>query len=316
MNASATLPKTLIVNCEERQRAYERVHLSEYLGERNADSMALGDGNVYLLPGVELRLNERVSEIDRRAREVLTSQGRYRYDKLVLATGSFPFVPPIAGAGDDALAYRTLDDLDRIRDTAAQGARRGVVIGGGRPHSPWRNSDVRSRRAALALSLPPPGSGGELWCGGLDGRRADRAFLSAAARTAVCPGQPRSQIRGHGRRRRRQGIVETREELHNHRLLQSRLDMQLNSHLPAMEFTVQSRALNQPPADGLGSEIERSVLDILQAQTEQMQRAKRLLMKTQQLSEPAAHARLQQAAMDSGRPLLEIARQLLETHHF
>ncbi len=53
------------------------------------------------------------------------------YDKLVLATGSYPFVPPIAGAdGASRLVYRTLDDLDQIR-AAADGARRGVVVGGG-----------------------------------------------------------------------------------------------------------------------------------------------------------------------------------------
>ena len=70
-------------------------------------------------------------ELDPQAREVVTAQGRFRYDQLVLATGSWPFVPPISGAtGTAQLVYRTLDDLDAIR-AAATTARRGVVVGGG-----------------------------------------------------------------------------------------------------------------------------------------------------------------------------------------
>ncbi|CAB5512363.1 Nitrite reductase [NAD(P)H] [Achromobacter anxifer] len=116
---------------EESRRAYDRVHLSEYLNGRDAGSMALGDAALYEQEGVTLRLHTAVLEIDRHRREIVTAQGRHRYDKLVLATGSYPFVPPIAGAeGASRLVYRTLDDLDLIRD-AAGGARRGVVVGGG-----------------------------------------------------------------------------------------------------------------------------------------------------------------------------------------
>ncbi len=53
------------------------------------------------------------------------------YDELVLATGAAPFVPPIEGRDlDGCFVYRTIEDLDAIRDAAA-GASRGVVIGGG-----------------------------------------------------------------------------------------------------------------------------------------------------------------------------------------
>ncbi|BBI60037.1 hypothetical protein HSBAA_13430 [Vreelandella sulfidaeris] len=70
-------------------------------------------------------------EIDRSAQEVVTDQGRYPYDRLVLATGSFPFVPPIPGNDrDGCLVYRTLDDLDAIQ-AAAENATTGVVVGGG-----------------------------------------------------------------------------------------------------------------------------------------------------------------------------------------
>ncbi len=116
---------------DEPRRAYDRVHLSEYLSGRDAESMAMSEAAFYEQPGLTLHLGERVLELDRHQREVVTSQGRHAYDKLILATGSFPFVPPIAGAeGTSRLLYRTLEDLDEIR-AAAQGARRGVVVGGG-----------------------------------------------------------------------------------------------------------------------------------------------------------------------------------------
>ncbi|MNO40552.1 Nitrite reductase [NAD(P)H] [compost metagenome] len=116
---------------EERQRAYDRVHLSEYFSGSDAETLALGDAQLYALHGVRLHLGEAVLEIDRERREVVTSLARYPYDRLILATGSYPFVPPIPGSEAEArLVYRTLDDLDAIR-AAASNARRGVVVGGG-----------------------------------------------------------------------------------------------------------------------------------------------------------------------------------------
>ncbi|MCX2524082.1 nitrite reductase large subunit NirB [Larsenimonas rhizosphaerae] len=124
---------------EERHRAYDRVHLSEYFSGRDAEGLALGEADFCARHGIELRLGEHVSTIDRSARTVTTERGDLPYDQLVLATGSYPFVPQIPtvddGTGHAGLVYRTLDDLDRIRDAAAGVAdnahRRGVVIGGG-----------------------------------------------------------------------------------------------------------------------------------------------------------------------------------------
>ena len=116
---------------EERERAYDRVHLSEYFGGRDAESLALCTPDYYSEHGVQLHLSEAVLEIDREQRQVVTPTGRLAYDKLILATGSYPFVPPIPGAeGNSRLVYRTLEDLDGIR-AAATNARRGVVVGGG-----------------------------------------------------------------------------------------------------------------------------------------------------------------------------------------
>ena len=116
---------------EEPRRAYDRVHLSEYLSGRDAESMTLGEPDFYERAGLALRLDTPVRRIDRKNRMLITDEGSHPYDKLVIATGSFPFVPPVEGAeGASKLVYRTIEDLDLIRE-AAQGARRGVVIGGG-----------------------------------------------------------------------------------------------------------------------------------------------------------------------------------------
>ncbi|WP_454688492.1 nitrite reductase large subunit NirB [Achromobacter aloeverae] len=116
---------------EETLPAYDRVHLSEYFAGRDAASLRLGSEADYRHEGLALHLGVKVTALDRARRTLATSAGERRYDKLILATGSYPFVPPVDGAdGTSRLVYRTLADLDQIR-AAAAGARRGVVVGGG-----------------------------------------------------------------------------------------------------------------------------------------------------------------------------------------
>jgi nitrite reductase (NADH) large subunit len=125
----------ITILCEEALPAYDRVGLSTYVGAWDHKELALA-GNDY--PGdslVEMRTGVRAERVDRDHRTVVTSAGdTVDYDALVLATGSYPFVPPIAGHDLPAcFVYRTLDDLDRIRaraDAAGPGAV-GVVVGGG-----------------------------------------------------------------------------------------------------------------------------------------------------------------------------------------
>ena len=78
----------ILVFGEEGRRAYDRVHLSEYIGGRDAESMAMSDAAFYERPGLSLRLGTPVLRIDRHARQVVTADGSHGYDKLVLATGS------------------------------------------------------------------------------------------------------------------------------------------------------------------------------------------------------------------------------------
>ncbi len=117
---------------EERYPAYDRVHLSEYFSGRSADDLSMVQTGFFERHGIELRTQCAVTAIDRQRRCVVDAQGRETpYDQLVLATGSYPFVPPLAGSDRlGCLVYRTLDDLDAIADCAAQ-SHSGVVIGGG-----------------------------------------------------------------------------------------------------------------------------------------------------------------------------------------
>ena len=117
---------------EEAQIAYDRVHLSEVFAGKPAQDLALSSRTEYEAWGVELILGDRVRRIDRAAQRVTTDSGRQlAYDTLVLATGSYPFVPPVPGHDHPrCMSYRSIADLERIRDTA-ESAQLGVVIGGG-----------------------------------------------------------------------------------------------------------------------------------------------------------------------------------------
>ncbi|WP_336763988.1 nitrite reductase large subunit NirB [Asaia sp. VD9] len=115
----------------ERHAAYDRVHLTEYMTGQDALSLRLHEEGFHDAHGITLHLGVAVTAIDREARMIRTGQGDFPYGTLVIATGSYPFVPFVPGnSGTAGLVYRTLDDLDAIR-VAAQGARHGVVIGGG-----------------------------------------------------------------------------------------------------------------------------------------------------------------------------------------
>ncbi len=116
---------------EEKLLAYDRVHLSEYFGGSTHADLAMGTADWYAENNIDLHLNEQVTAINRDQKTVTTPEGTYGYDELVLATGSYPFVPPIKGnEHPHCLVYRTLEDLDSIR-ASAKGVKTGVVVGGG-----------------------------------------------------------------------------------------------------------------------------------------------------------------------------------------
>jgi nitrite reductase (NADH) large subunit len=122
----------IVTFSEESRLAYDRVQLSSYFTGSTSQDLALTNESIYKEKNVSFRLNEKVTGIDRDSRVVKTASGRSEpYDKLVIATGSFPFVPPIPGNDHDHChVYRTIDDLDAIRDSA-RSSKTGLVIGGG-----------------------------------------------------------------------------------------------------------------------------------------------------------------------------------------
>ncbi len=117
---------------DEPRAAYDRIHLSEFFAGKTAADLAIADPEWYASRSYSLYLGERIKRIDRPTREVLSTRGRrVSYDHLVLATGSAPFVPPIPGVVKDGVfVYRTIEDLEAIRDWAGR-ASRAAVIGGG-----------------------------------------------------------------------------------------------------------------------------------------------------------------------------------------
>ena len=117
----------------ERHPNYNRILLSPVLaGEQTIRDIVLNDLDWYRDNAVRLHLGRKVVKIDRIAREVVADDGiREPYDRLLLATGSNPFILPIPGIKlDGVLTYRDIDDTERMIAAAASHTD-AVVIGGG-----------------------------------------------------------------------------------------------------------------------------------------------------------------------------------------
>jgi nitrite reductase (NADH) large subunit len=118
----------------ESRTAYDRVALSSFFDGRSAEDLSMVEGDFFADHDIRLVLGDDVVGIDRERRMVTTGSGLdVPYDRLVLSTGSYPFVPPLEGSdGPGCFVYRTLDDLEAIEQAAATAPNgRGVVVGGG-----------------------------------------------------------------------------------------------------------------------------------------------------------------------------------------
>ncbi|WP_425456776.1 nitrite reductase large subunit NirB [Denitrobaculum tricleocarpae] len=121
-----------IFNAEPRVN-YNRLMLSPVLsGEKSYQDIVTHDDDWYVAHGVTLHKSARVETIDRNRKRVTSATGiSADYDKLVIATGSNPFIIPIPGHDlEGVLVYRDLDDVERMLAAADAGGR-AVVIGGG-----------------------------------------------------------------------------------------------------------------------------------------------------------------------------------------
>jgi nitrite reductase (NADH) large subunit len=122
----------IVTFCEEPRAAYDRVGLTSFFAHRDAEKLMLARQNWYAENDVELHLGDRANSIDRKKCVVRSDQGvSIAYDYVVLATGSYPFVPTVPGIHlPGVFVYRTIDDLQRIIAYAAT-SKRCAVIGGG-----------------------------------------------------------------------------------------------------------------------------------------------------------------------------------------
>lgn len=120
--------------CEEPRAAYDRVGLTSFFAHRDAHQLMLARMEWYEENGVELHLGDRANRIDRQNFTVHSEKGvEIGYDAVVMATGSYPFVPPIPGIDKPGVfAYRTIEDLERmIAHGSKEDVTRAAVVGGG-----------------------------------------------------------------------------------------------------------------------------------------------------------------------------------------
>ena len=132
LRAAAGTAFDIEVLCEEPRAAYDRVQLTSFFSGKSADDLSVVEPGFFEQLGITLHLGECALRIDRERRRIFTSRERViDYDRVVLATGSYPFVPKVPGHDRvGCFVYRTIEDLEAIRAASAQ-AKSGVVIGGG-----------------------------------------------------------------------------------------------------------------------------------------------------------------------------------------
>ncbi|WP_405610765.1 nitrite reductase large subunit NirB [Polaribacter sp. Asnod1-A03] len=138
VQASKNKEYKIIVFGEEPRPAYDRVHLSEFFENQDAKALEMAPAEWYKENGIDLVVDEMVSDIQRETKTIITAKNRVlNYDYLVLATGSSAFVPPIKGVEKEGVfVYRTIEDLEDMLAYAAKLKKanpkaRAAVLGGG-----------------------------------------------------------------------------------------------------------------------------------------------------------------------------------------
>jgi nitrite reductase (NADH) large subunit len=120
-----------LFNAEPRGN-YNRIMLSPVLsGEKSYADIVTHDDDWYAARGIKTRFGAHVTRIDRDRKTVVADGVETPYDRLVIATGSAPFIIPVAGKDlPGVVTYRDLDDTNAMIAAAKPGAK-AVVIGGG-----------------------------------------------------------------------------------------------------------------------------------------------------------------------------------------
>jgi len=112
---------------------YNRIMLSPVLaGEVTEHAIVTHDAAWYAAHGVACRFGETVTKINRATKTVHSRNGETPYDRLVIATGSAPFVIPVAGKElQGVLSFRDLDDVNAMLAVVEKAGTHAVVLGGG-----------------------------------------------------------------------------------------------------------------------------------------------------------------------------------------
>jgi len=124
---------TITIFGAEPRVNYNRIMLSPVLaGEKSFDEIVINTAEWYADNAITLVSGDPVVHIDRAARQVVSRAGRIEsYDRLLIATGSDPFVIPVPGAAlPGVVTFRDLDDVETMLAAASTGGA-AVVIGGG-----------------------------------------------------------------------------------------------------------------------------------------------------------------------------------------
>lgn len=124
--------EVVLFNAEPRGN-YNRIMLSPVLsGEKSYEEIITHDDDWYGSHKVTCRFGERIDKIDHARKVVVGDKGEVPYDKLVIATGSDPFVIPVEGKDlPGVVTYRDLDDTNKMIEAAGTPGAHAIVIGGG-----------------------------------------------------------------------------------------------------------------------------------------------------------------------------------------
>ena len=132
LNSGLNKEYDLTVFGKEANPAYDRVRLSTYARDKDLDKITLKPEKWYKKNDITLCIDEEVVEINKDEKSISTVKGNtLNYDKLIFATGSNAFMPPVPGNDNEGVfVYRTTEDVDHITDYA-KGRSKALVVGGG-----------------------------------------------------------------------------------------------------------------------------------------------------------------------------------------
>jgi len=124
----------IVVISDEKYRVYSRPLISYYLGGKvDENKMYIRDEDYYEKNKVETKLGKKAVAVDFANKEVLLDDGeKVKYDKLLIATGGKPFIPPTKGFElKNVFTFIKFDDVKAIDEAIKNGAKKAVVIGAG-----------------------------------------------------------------------------------------------------------------------------------------------------------------------------------------